>query len=370
MGIRSTSATFSRFYVPEPVTEDFWNFVDDQLRAGTFRQCENAQERSAGFSSWDDFFDSSFVYGNYHKGEYVAFHFRIDQRKVPPILLKQYVREEIQKYRDEHEGHWPPRSEKQQLKENVQAWLFGQALPMPSAYEVVWNPHKKWLLLGTTNGRVIDAFLEFFEKYFRIYPVPLYHVHWALNMLPLEGYQKDFMTSMVSPQSSGILHEGRFLGYEFLTWLWFFIEQSGGTFPLENQTMEVHLGERLILSHPEEGKERVICTTQAHSLHEARTALQQGKLVEELQVFLNMGEEEEYSLKLDTSLWIVKGLKTPKQMRGQDEEDEDGRFLEKMYFLEKVLLGLDGLYAHFLSKRLTSAWDSDTLPMIKEWISS
>lgn len=368
MGIQSASATFMRFYVPEPITEDFWNFVDDRLKAGVFKECEDGQERSSGFSSWDDFFDTTFAYGSYHKGEYAPFHFRVDQRKIPPILLKQYVREEIQKYRKEHEDRQPSRKERQEIKENVQAWLLSQALPQPSAYEVVWNPQKKWMLFGTTSTKIMEIFLEHFEKLFRIYPVPLYHVHWALNMLPLEDRQKDILNSMVSVQSSQALQEGKFLGYEFLTWLWFFMETSEGILRFsENRQVEVYLGERLILSHPEDGKERIICTTQAHSLYEARTALQQGKLVEEMQLTIKIGGEE-YPLTLDTSLWTFKGLKTPKQLPDREEEDSDGRFLEKMYFLENVFDGLDALYGHFLSQRLSPSWESDSLPLLKQWI--
>jgi DNA recombination-dependent growth factor C len=344
--------------------------VDERLRTGIFKECDDKQEQSKGFCSWDDFFDPSFDHGSHHKGDYVAFHFRMDQRKVPPILLKQYVRQEIQKYRDENEGHAPPRSQKQQIKENVQDWLLNQAFPMPSAYEVVWNPSQNWMLLGTTSSKVMDAFLEVFEKHFGLYPKPLYHVQWALHLLPLEARQKDFMSSLVSTESPEALHEGLFLGYEFLTWLWHFIEEDEGLLRLDDaQTIQVSLGERLTLSRPDDGKERVICATPAQSLHEARTALQQGKLVEELQIFLSMGKEEDYVLTLDTSLWAFKGLKTPKQMKDMDEEDPDGRFLEKMYLLERALTGLDALYMRFLSQRLTPGWESDTLPLLKAWIS-
>jgi len=368
MSIQSGSATYTRFFVPDPVTEDFWSYVDEKLRGGIFKACEDGQEQAAGFSSWDDLFDSSFAYGSYHKGEYVAFHFRLDQRKVPTIILKQYVREAIHKYRSEHDGKWPSRQEKLEMRENLQNWLLNRALPQPSACEVVWNPAAKTMFLGTTSSKMMEALLEHFEHHFRLYPVPLYHVHWALNLIPLDGRQKDLLTSMVSPQSVQAINDGRFLGYEFLTWLWFFSEQSENAIALpEDRKAEVYLGERLTLTLPGEGRERVVCTTQASALHEARTALQQGKLVEEVQIFLRIGENE-YFLTLDSSLWAVKGLKTPKQLPDYDEEDQDGRFLEKMYFLEEVSAVLNALYGKFLSERLSPGWESDTLPLLKGWI--
>ncbi len=368
MGIQTASATFTRFFVPNLVTEDFWSLVDEKIRAGRFKECEDGQEQAAGFTSWDDFFDSEFAVGSYHKGEYVAFNFRMDQRKVPSIILKQYVRRAVDKYRQEHEGKWPSRQERVEINENMQNWLLTRILPQPSHCEVVWNCAANWMLLGTTSTKTMDALLELFEHHFGIYPMPLYHVQWALNMVPLDGRQKDILASMVSIKSSNALNEGRFLGYEFLTWLWFYSERFEGKFKLnEEQTGEVFLGERLVLSMPGEGKEKVVCTTQANALHEARTALQQGKSVEEMQLLLRLGEDE-YYLTMDSSLWAVKGLKTPKQLPSDEEDEADGRFLEKMFFIEQVSSALSALYSKFLTDRLSPSWDSDVMPAFRQWI--
>jgi hypothetical protein len=368
MGIQSASATITRFYVPDPVTEDFWSYVDEKLRAGSFQECEEGQEQSTGFASWDDFFDSAFADGSYHKGEYVAFNFRLDQRRVPSIILKQHVRQAIQKYKQDHDGKWPSRQEKLDIHENMQNWLLNRVLPQPSHCEVVWNPAAKWMMLGTTSTKMMESLLELFERQFNIYPMPLYHVHWAMNLIPLDGRQKDALSSMIPVKSQQALNEGRFLGYEFLTWLWFLSEKGGGKFQLpDKRTGEVTLGERLVLSLPGDGKEKVICTTQANALHEARTALQQGKLVEEMQVQFIIGEND-YYLNLDSSLWTIKGIKTPKQLPDYEENEDDGKFLEKMFFLEEVFAALNAVYTQFLSHRLSPTWDSDVLPAFRGWI--
>lgn len=367
MAISSSSATFTRFFVPDEIQEDFWSYVDEKLNEGSFKDPEDSQELAQGFTSWEDFFESSFPYGSYHKGEYLAFNFRIDQRKVPPIVLKKYVREAVRKFRDENEGKWPARHEKIEIQDNVRNWLLSRALLQPAACEVVWNTAQKWLLVGTTSSKIMDVFLTHFEDFFRMYPVPLYHVHWALNLLPLDGRQKDHLGSLVTVQSPLAMEEGRFLGYEFLTWLWFFAEQHEGRIEIPDKVAELHLGERLVLTKPGEGKERVVCTTRDNSLHEARTALRQGKLVHEIQLFLMIGENE-YYFTLDSSLWAFKGLKTPKQMRDTDDEDQDGEFLEKMFFLEEVFSVLNALYTRFLSQRLGPDWDSEHLGLMRKWM--
>lgn len=368
MAIQSASATFTRFYVPDPLTEDLWSFVDQQLKAGAFKDLQDGEEKSKGFASWDDLFDTAFEFASHHKGEYVAFSFRQDQRKIPAIIVKQYVRSAVREYMSEHEGHQPSRHDYQSLREETEQALLKKALPHPANCEVVWNPTQHWLLCGTTSSKSLDSFLEHFERFFSLYPVPLYHVNWASYRLPLSDRQKQALEALVPLRSAQVLEESRFLGYEFLTWLWFFIESGNGFVAMENAaSAEIALGERVILSHPDEGKERVICTTQASALHEARTALRQGKQVEEIQVFARVGNND-YLFTLDTDLGTVKGLKTPKQIPDQGDEDADARFLEKMYFVEEVFALLDRLYLSFLELRLNPGWDSDSLPLLRQWI--
>ncbi len=367
MGISSASATFTRFFVPEVKIDDFWSHVDEKLREGAFADPDENQTQTAGFSSWEDFFDPNFAYGSYKKGEYVAFNFRLDQRRVPAIVLKQYVRQSVQKFREENNGKWPSRSEKQEIQERMQEYLLSRALPQPGAAEVVWNPARNSLIFGTTSSKMMDAFLEYFEKHFRLFPLTLYHAQWALNCLPLTAGQKDVLGSLVSVKSPTAMTDGRFLGFDFLTWLWYYIEREGGAIEAGDKVANIHLGERMVLVLPGDGKERVICTTQANFLHEARTALRQGKVVDEVQLFLVIGENE-YLVTLDSILWAIKGLKTPKQLPDYGQEDPDGRFLEKMYFIEEVFATLDALFLRFLGERLVPGWDTDTLPQLQKWI--
>lgn len=368
MGIQSASATFSRFFIQDIPPGDFWTYVDEKLNSGCFKELEEGLEEAAGFTSWEDIFDPAFPFGSYHKGEYVAFNFRLDQRKVPGIIVKQHTRQRIQKYRDENGGKWPPRQVRQEIREDVQDWLLKRILPRPSSCEVVWNPAAKWMIVGTTGSKMLEAFLEHFEKHFKLYPIPLIHVHWGLNGIPLSGQEKDRLNSMVSVRSAHVLEEGRFLGYEFLTWAWFVTENSQQVIPFgEGRQAEVHLGERLTLTLPGEGNERVVCNTRANALYEARTALRQGKMVSELQLFIRVGENE-YLLALDSSLSNVKCLRTPKQLPGCDTDDVDGQFLERMFFLEEISAALNALYGRFLSERLDSGWDSRTLPLMRRWI--
>lgn len=368
MGLQGGTLTLTCFHVPEPSVSDFWSFVDENLREGAYRSSAENEGSAKGFARWEDLFDSTFPFAGYRKGEYVAFQFRVDQRKVPALVLKQYEREALHAYRAEHDGKYPPRHERLKIREAIQNQLLERVLPQPSGCEVVWSPVQHRLIVGTASLKMLEAFLAHFESAFKLHPIPLYHVQRAVYGLSLQSRLKDILCGLVSVKSPHAMHEGRFLGYEFLTWLWYLAESQEGRVPLgEKGSASVALGERVVLSRQDDGKERVICMTQAGALDEARTALRQGKMVEEAQWIVTTADNE-YSLVLDRDLWAVKGLKTPKQIPRTDDDDPDGRFLEKMFFIDEVLSILDAAFEQFLTLRLTSAWSSDILPALKLWI--
>jgi len=369
MGIQSASATFTRFLVEDPVRKDFWGFVETGLRQGGFKPAPEDRSEAAGFASWDDLFDTAFDSASHQKGEYVAFRFRVDRRKVPSILLKQQVQAAIREHRDRSQGKWPSRAEKAEIREKVLDRLLARTLPHPATCELVWDTRRKRLLAGTTGRRMLDAVRGHLEDHLRLFPAPLCHVEWARSLVPAGGPERAALDALAPPGAvSNLLEQGRPLGQDFLTWLWFASETEEGRFPLEDgPACEIHPGERLVLSLPDDGRERVVCTTPAVSLHEARTALRRGKRVEEMQLFVKIGEND-YSLRLDASLWAFRGLRAPRQLRDPAEEQEaDGLFLEKMYFVERVSDCLDAAYRRFLSQRLGAAWEADTLPAIKRW---
>lgn len=368
MGLQSGTVTFTCFHLPDPSVADLWSFIDESLREGAYRNGPQGEASAKGFARWEDLFDASVPFAGYHKGEYVAFQFRWNQRKVPPLVLKQYEREAVHAYRAEHDGKLPPRHERLKIREAIQNQLLERVLPQPSGCDVVWAPAQCRLLVGTASLKMLEAFLEHFERVFKLHPIPLYHVQWALHGLSLPENLKDALSRLVSVKSPHAMHEGRFLGYEFLTWLWYLAECRQGRVPLERGDFAtLALGEKVVLSRQDHGKERVICTTQAGALDEARTALRQGKMVEEAQWML-MTADNEYTLTLDRDLWAVKGLKTPKQISRAEQMDSDARFLEKMFFIDEVLGVLNAAYGEFLSARLSSSWVSDVFPVLRHWI--
>ncbi len=347
---------------------DMASFLSDIFKKGAFKDPEPLQRQAVGFSSFDNMFDTDFPYANYEKGEYIAFNFRVDERKIPSSLLRQFLHKAEREYIEKNEGRRPYRSEWKDIKEAVELKLLSQILPSPRAFQVVWSPTGKYLLFGSTQEKIIDQFLEYFEAHFKVYPKPLDALTFALEDNKLEQREKDFLSRLIASRSRELAGD-IFLGSEFLIWLWFYSETRDGKIATDKETgFELHIGNKIVLEQVLDGKKhRVVCSGPDTDFSEARTALREGKKIKEAEYRIVTGENN-YLFTLDTRLWSIKGLKTPKIAPSTGDNDPDGFFLEKMFLIEEALKHIDSLYHMFLSFRLNIGWERDIVPGIKDWI--
>ena len=159
-----------------------------------------------------------------------------------------------------------------------------------------------------------------------------------------------------------------FLGREFLVWLWFRSETKEGVFSLgESGSAELWFDGRVVLQ-PDEGDrdEKVICLGETSRSKEARFALAEFKTVTEAKVRLRIGDNE-WSFVLDSTWLNFRSFKTPKVVQ-DTEQDPDGLFYEKFYLIDQALSAMDGIFASFISLRLSSDWEEKELPSLIEWI--
>jgi len=377
MTIFSPTSTFVRFTVETPLESDLASFLAEVFKKAAFKDPEPLQKQATGFTSIDNMFDSTFPYANYEKGEYVTFNFRVDERKIPKAVFKQFLHRAEAEYRAKHEGKRPHTNEWQDIKDAVELKLLSQILPSPRAFEVVWSPVSKYLLFGSAQEKIIDLFLGYFEEHFKIYPQPVDALTSALQDKQLGQQEKDYLSRLIASRSRE-LNKDIFLGSEFLIWLWFFSDTREGRVtipssdPQEDRgkdiNFELYLGNKIILEQTTDGiTQKVSCTGPDAAYSEARTALREGKKIKEAEYEITVGENK-YSFTLDTRLWAVKGLKTPKVASSLHDDDPDGRFLEKIYLIEEALKYIDLIYHQFLTLRLGITWDRDITPELKKWV--
>jgi len=157
----------------------------------------------------------------------------------------------------------------------------------------------------------------------------------------------------------------RFLGREFLVWLWFESLASGGELaPLGELSFEIELEANIVLSLDKE-QCRLKGRTPA-SGREAREALRQGKLPTHARLKLTRGDHE-YGFQFMADGLALSAVRIPAQVKGERDEQHE-QFYERMYLVEELEGMLDGLYSDFLALRLGPSWSEAILPFVQAWV--
>ena len=162
----------------------------------------------------------------------------------------------------------------------------------------------------------------------------------------------------------------KFLGHEFLIWLWHVIERDQGEFKdAEGTPFSLVIGNKIVFEHIVEDNtlETVTIKGDNAGLEEGLLALRKGAVVTELSLTLTQLELSwEFNLKGEN--FHVTGFKHPQTENIEKKEDREGAILEKIYLYGKAVVLIDHLYHSFLKLRVSEAWAKQTLPDIKSWV--
>ena len=156
----------------------------------------------------------------------------------------------------------------------------------------------------------------------------------------------------------------RFVGREFLVWLWFKSELMQGDLELDGQgQVELWLDTSLTLESPVDKLEKTTLKGLAPSGgDEAKVALQHGKLPVKARISLVLGEEQ-FAFVLDAASLARAGVQVPSVLK----EDDDERFLERMSLLERLDDVFTALYREFIQLRLSKGWEQEFVPALAAW---
>jgi hypothetical protein len=155
----------------------------------------------------------------------------------------------------------------------------------------------------------------------------------------------------------------RFLGPEFLLWLWFRSDRNDGLLTAGDEDIELFFDDQLILeAHLAEAEQsRLKGGAPAYS-PEAYQALQQGKRVAKAKLRI-VKDTREWVFKVEAETFSFSTVKIPSVLSDEDFE----KFLERMYLLEELDSLWALLYQDFLEIRLSDDWKQER-EQIVEWI--
>ena len=163
----------------------------------------------------------------------------------------------------------------------------------------------------------------------------------------------------------------KFLGHEFLSWLWFVIEndpsQIAATAP---EALSLEIGNRIVLENETGGAlETITIKGDEAGMEEGVLALRKGAVVTELNLGMKFGEQEWRFTLIGESL-CFSGLKTPEMRLLETKEDLEGALIEKTALCQHAVDTLRHLYAHFVKLRISDAWERHVVPAIRKWLKS
>ena len=186
----------------------------------------------------------------------------------------------------------------------------------------------------------------------------------------------------------------RFVGREFLLWLWFESEIFEGTLRTEEHgSFGFWIERQIVLTSGREGTK--ITGSQPAAGREAKEALLRGKLPEAAGFHLVVGSAES-SFTLKAEQLGISGLKLPtvldggeaaaaappidapprrikrnREDRGRQEARESDEahesFYERMDLTRELEARLESLYRAFLALRLGEEWDAKVVPAMRAW---
>ena len=186
------------------------------------------------------------------------------------------------------------------------------------------------------------------------------------------------------------IEKRRFVGREFLLWIWCESEIFDATLSTkEHGSFGMWIERQIVLSA---GKEVTrIKGTQPAAGREAKEAIRRGKLPETAGIHLSLGERET-TFTFKAEQLSVAGLSLPTVLGGADDEaprllDEPGGrpppkkrregadradaghevFYERMQLTTDFEAVVESLYRDFLVLRLGAAWSAVVVPVLRAW---
>lgn len=163
----------------------------------------------------------------------------------------------------------------------------------------------------------------------------------------------------------------KFLGEEFLTWLWFVIEEDAALLSeLEPDGAHLTIGNRIVLENRHQNRvETITIKGDDAGLEEGVISLKKGAVVTEMNLSYTSGENQ-WVFNLKGESLSFSGLKPPETALIDRKEDIEGAVLEKIYLFDKIIQFIDSVFGQFIRLRISNAWQEKVVPRMRAWIAA
>lgn len=166
-----------------------------------------------------------------------------------------------------------------------------------------------------------------------------------------------------------------FLGREFLTWLWYYVEKSESPFTIkspkntETYTIDLWIDDRIVLDSPN-GRAHVQTLKggdPSRSL-EAASALLTGKSVKEMRLGFHLNSMGDFTFTLNSQDLSPKSISLPEPSSDSEQDQQVSLLSFRLKATEVLVDIIDGCFSMFLDQRIDQSWQDEGLGAIKKWI--
>ncbi len=398
LGARSGTLTFTRFYTQGALPKDLRRRFLEAARLRVFQPLKPDDDavEATGWCAMERPFDLTLDAGKMFHDSYVLLGFRVDRYRIPGALLKSQVADEEQRALARSKKTKLSRNEKLEIRERVVVRLRKRVTPTSKAIDLCWHLDSGVVLFFGHSKRLLADFSALFEKSFGlgllednphaaalraglgreheralndVEPVSFSNGRKRLGKRAAElGPEPEpaapEVAGGVEADALARVESTRFLGSEFLLWLWLRAELVDKPISLsELGDVEVWLDNQLTLESDIDPNERVTVRGAAPSgSAEAREAVRAQKFPVRARVAVR-SPEHEFAFVLVAPRFALASGAIPAVLA----KDTDDSFTERMHLVERLLSTVDRLYGAFLDERLSDVWPLGWEPAIVSW---
>jgi hypothetical protein len=385
MGILSNTASICQFRVlGDPPAGDLFVWAGERLAQAGFRSIDHtAEELSVGWVHLDDAKQSGFAAPQaYRRDHYLSFTLRRDQRRVPATLFKAYMEMAEHEFLVAHPGlQRVPKQKKEELREAVRGALLAKTLPAPAIYDAVWDTRSGLVTFASLSPKVVEQFENLFKQTFEGLRLVTIHPYARAEQVLDEAMGRALHKANGASTDAALelIRDNRWLGWDFLLWLMFRTMNEASEYAVnqpgpavQKEPFVAYLNDRLILlGGGDGGVQKITVAGPQDNFREVRTALQNGKQINEAILYLEK-QEHLWKMTLKGEMFHFASFKAPsvkveKDNRTDAVGEREAVFYERMHVLEEGLQLFDSLYAAFLGERLGEGWPLQE-KKIAEWL--
>ena len=387
MGILFNTVSLCQFrVVGDQPKEDIYQWVSARLAKNGFRSIDQTiDQASSGWVHLDDSSGNSFNTPRaFWRDHYLAFTLRRDQRRVPSIIFRTYLKKAESEFLAAHPGmRRVPKQKREELSQAVLAALYAKTLPVPSTYDAVWDTRSGLVTFASLSSKSIELFENHFKNSFDGLRLLMLHPFSRAERVLKDKVRPILLKAnrATTGDALNLIQDNQWLGWDFLLWLTYQTTNQTSEYSInqagpggEGETFVAYLNDRLVLLGGGEGSvQKVSVVGSQEEFSEVRAALKSGKQITEATLYFEK-EENQWKMTLRSLMFHFSSFKSPsiqiEKDNTVDEADEkEAAFYERMSLLEEGLQLFDSLYTTFLEKRLGKTW-TDEEKNIRKWLAS